>query len=144
MKKIIIIVTAMLLIFSCKQPEEKAKMKYQEELQQVLDKHDTIMTNMSKINHLIKTLESQNVPVEDNIEAQKTIDKLKAIHKSMFDWMHDFDKEFPDIHEKDKSLSQDEFKEQTEALKAQDKKLTKMKEDFEETIRKAEALTTEN
>lgn len=125
-----------LFVVSCQEATSDAQLKYEEELQLVLDGHDELMAEMPQLNKLIQQLENQGE--SSQTETENALKQLKEAHKSMFDWMHDFSEEFPDIHKKDKEYSEEEYKDLTKALKKQAETLERLENDFDQSMGNAE------
>lgn|SRR5699024_9253593 len=155
MKKVIILLLGVFTLISCgekkdsqdqknneNQAELEVKTAYEKHLQVVLDEHDVLMAEMKTVSGLLQKVEAETETAEEDAKEVylKSAEKLQKANKSMFSWMKDFSEEFPDIHEKEKTFSEEEYKERVEKLKAQEELLEKLKKEFEEGISSAETL----
>lgn len=144
MKKTIILLMGILLVISCgEQQEPKHKKEYEEVLQVVLDDHDELMEEMPKLNQYLEEVKSRIDTVENDSVYVQLEQKLQDSHQSMFDWMHDFSDEFPDVANKDKEYSAKEYKELTEKLKKQEEVVSEMKVDFKKSFKEAKEVLEE-
>lgn len=139
MKKLFIIFVVISMSFACQNTASDAQKQYEQNLQTVLDGHDELMKDMSKVSHLIQQLENPNSPANEEKIPVATED-LKSANQAMFDWMHDFNEDFPDLYEKDKVLTKTDYEERIRLLKKHEKTLEEMKNHFEKSIKNAENL----
>lgn len=140
MKKIVILFIAAIFLFSCGEKHSQARIDYEESLQEVLDGHDLLMKDLGKINSLIDRLEPKIDTTDEGIDYGSTVQKLKDAHDFMFSWMRDFSKEFPDVAEKNKTFTDEEYVKRSEGLEKQKKILSELEKAFEESISKAESM----
>ncbi|HLS30321.1 MAG TPA: hypothetical protein VK021_05660 [Flavobacteriaceae bacterium] len=136
MKKSFFILLSLLVFVSC----QKTQVEYEESLQYVLDEHDILMEDMTKVSSLLQRVKLKMDTTDEGQDFAKSADKLKAANEAMFDWMHDFNEDFPDIHDKEKEFTDEEYQERIERLKEHEKTLERLKTDFEESISTAENL----
>src|SRR5699024_2332866 len=130
--------------FSCGESPSEEQLKYEEELRQVMDEHDELMKDMSLLNRLIRQVDEKSEG-QDTADYNRVKEHLKSAHKAMFDWMHDFNEEFPDINkEKDSVFTGEEYKIRLKKLSRQQEILEKVENDFEQSIGEAEKLLKEN
>ncbi|SRR5690625_3727739 len=139
MKKILVLLVGVFFLISCgENKESQYKSDYEEILQVVLDEHDVLMEEMKTVSGLLQKIEPKIGKSEKDYEA--AAEQLKNANKSMFAWMKDFSEEFSDIHEKDKTFTEEEYKERIEKLKKQENSLEQLQKEFEESISNAEEL----
>lgn len=140
MNKSIFIVLSLLLFISCQNAPSAKQVEYEQSLQHVLDEHDVLMEDMTKVSSLIQRVERKMDTTDRGQEYAKSADKLKNANESMFAWMHDFNEDFPDIHDKEKEFTEKEYQEKIEKLNEHEKTLEQLKKDFEESIATAQNL----
>lgn len=129
-----------LVLWSACQP--KSQQTYENKLQQVLDGHDELMEEMNELNLLITQLEARiNAAEEEDVAAeQEALNQLKSVHEAMFDWMHNFGDEFPDISDKEKTFTEAEYQTRVLQLEEQETALLNLQKDFEQAISNAKIL----
>lgn len=143
MKKSIFILLSLLVFVSCQKAPSAAQVEYEQSLQYVLDEHDVLMEDMTKVSSLLQRVKRKMDTTDEGQDFSKSADKLKAANEAMFAWMHDFNEDFPDIHDKEKEFTDEEYKERIERLKEHEKTLEQLKIDFEESITTAQNLLNE-
>lgn len=140
MRKSFFILLSLLVFASCQKAPSDAQVEYEDSLQYVLDEHDILMEDMTKVSSLLQRVKRKMDTTDEGQSFAKSAGKLKAANEAMFAWMHDFNEDFPDIHDKEKEFTDEEYKERIERLKEHEKTLEQLKEDFENSIATAQAL----
>lgn len=143
MKRLIVLVTGLCFFISCNQSASEQE-EYEELKQEVLDGHDEVMAEVPLLNKLIKSIEEKADSTDHTEQAKSAVDKLKEAHDAMFDWMHDFSEDFPDINEKDQTFSSEEYKERIKRLEKQDDELERVREKFDQSISEGNSIVKEN
>ncbi len=119
MKKLILIIASVLLLFSCNEQVANRKEEFNNLKQQAMDSHDVIMPKMDELMQLSSRLTA--IKDSTNVDTvMKTKGQLEKANEDMMVWMRDYSDKFPYGYE----LPDDE-KEATE-------KLQLMQEEFEE------------
>lgn len=140
MKKLFLILALAFVGAACQNSVSDAQKQYEQKMQTVLDGHDVLMKDMSKVSHFIQQLESTVPGNANEEEIQIAIEDLKSANQAMFDWMHDFNQDFPDAYKKDKTFSEEEYKENVELLEKHEKTLEELEAHFKKSIAQAEKL----
>ena len=141
MKKILILFVGILFLTSCgEKKESQYKNDYEESLQVVLDEHDVLMEEMKTVSGLLQKVEPKIDDTESGEKYKLSAEKLKSANQSMFAWMKDFSEEFSDIHDKEKTFTEEEYRERIDKLQKQENALEQLKKEFEESISSAEKL----
>jgi|SRR5690625_1871664 len=141
MKKSLVILFCLMAMISCKQGPSESQLKYDQTMKTVMDDHDELMKDMSKVSNLLQRVEAKMQDASNKNPYQKSIEQLKYANEAMFAWMHDFNEVFPDLHEeKDKTFSDEEYEKRLEELRKQEIKLEELKRDFEESISNAQDI----
>lgn len=131
----------LVLLAGCQKGPSEQQLDYENQLQEVLDDHDELMKDLSQINLLLRKLEAkQEAESEDSLAVQDAEKELRSAHQSMFDWMHDFSKAFPDIHKKNKSFTDKEYEQLAQELKLESQKLEELELRFQSSIEKSYRL----
>lgn len=133
-------VLILVVVVSCQKGPSEQQLAYENQLQEVLDDHDELMKDLGQINLLLRKLEAKQVAGSEDSLVVKAEKELKSAHQSMFDWMHDFSKAFPEIRKKDQSFTDEEYRQMTEELELEHRKLEEMESRFQRSIENAYRL----
>lgn len=141
MKKIIIVLTAILAVSLVSCNEEKKKDTKPTQMQQVMAIHDQVMPKMNTINGLIKKLEAKSDSTETGVKYEKAKEALQASNKTMMDWMKGFGDRFnSDEIMKGKALTD----EKKEWLNEEEEKVKSLRDQINSSIKNAETLLESN
>lgn len=143
MKKNRLVLLTVMVLVACGNSTSETEREFEDLREKVLNEHDAIMNEMSKIGTLQQKLQPKIDSTENNSDYKQAAQNLDEVDKSMFTWMHQFDEKFPDISDKDKEYSDDELEDKIEELKTQKKKLDEIKHNFERHLKEAEHVLEE-
>lgn len=139
MRKIfLVLIIGLVGFWSCEKKPSQAEIDYRENVEYVLNGHDELMKDMTRVSQLIQETESKIDTTEQGQVFNEVNEKLKSANDQMFAWMRDFSKSFPDINKKDQVFTEEEYEERTEDLEKFKVSLNEMEAAFEESIREAE------
>lgn len=138
MRKIILIFILLIGVWACEKKTSEAELRYKENVEYVMDGHDDLMKDMTRVSQLIRETESKIDTTEQGQTFKQVNENLKAANDQMFAWMRDFSKEFPDINKKDQVFTEDEYRERAARLEKFKSSLNEMETAFETSISEAE------
>lgn len=125
---------------ACQDQKSDKQEKFDQTMSEVLELHDSLMTEMGPINQNIK-----RVKAAENIASRKKeelVADLEKSHDEMMTWMKDFGEEFPNALD-EKTYTKEELKEVLPAIKQQKKEMERI-EDFTEKSLKNSRKTLKN
>ncbi|WP_188370398.1 hypothetical protein [Muriicola marianensis] len=135
MKRTILILSFLLLMFSCK--TENKKPDQPTKMQEVIAIHDEVMPKMTDISKLVAQLKPMADSTEAGLKYMRAMKDLQAAHRSMMDWMQGFGSRF----DSDEILNGKELSEEKRAwLLEEEQKVIQLREDINGSIERAEAL----
>lgn len=134
MKKLIFLLIAVVLI-SCKEGKKKTGGKTQ--MEEVMIVHDEVMDRMGHLTKLTAELKEKADTTEMGMKYQGAMEDLQAAYDSMMNWMGNFGNRF-DSNEilEDATLTS----QKQEWLNEEEEKIKALKEQFNQSISKAEEL----
>lgn len=140
MKKVFSILTLLVICASCSNPPSEAEQEFNDLREKVFAEHDKVMEDMPTINNLIQKIEPKIDSTEQGIDYKRATQRLKNAHNFMMTWMRSFSKDFPDINDKEKDYSDEEYRERTKRLKGHEKIMYKVERDVNKSISYAELV----
>ncbi|WP_121667675.1 hypothetical protein [Mesonia aquimarina] len=142
---IIALVFTSVTLLSCNNSEKSSEKKYESAMTHVLEVHDEVMPEMTKLNNLISKLQ-EKIDTSDTKEKaklyQNAMNDLKGAHAFMMEWMRDFAEKFPNAL-KEPNYTEKEYEEKLNTLEAEEKEVKEMKRRVNNSIKEAEKLLAE-
>lgn len=138
MKRFLLLLSVIVLA-SCAQTSKQEE-NFNAIKDSVLTIHDDMMKDMGVMSSLIQKVEPKIDSTEKGIEYKHASIRLKRAHDRMMGWMHEFNEEFPDLNNKEKTYSDQEYEAQTELMKSHQQKLEKLERQMNQSITNAEDI----